>query len=102
MLEHEALTVTAVSRPDVTTALTSVRPRRADAPGPETASSLSDNCIVPSPETESLIEPDQLPAGDITDDVVVGEVGVALPLQPAMPSTTAKTETNRRFIRGGS
>jgi len=25
----------------------------------------------------SLIEPDQLPAGDTADDVVVGEVGVA-------------------------
>jgi hypothetical protein len=46
----------------------------------------------------SLIEPDQLPAGDTTEDVVVGEVGVALPLQPATLSITATTGASRRFI----
>jgi len=62
------------------------------------ACSLSANCIVPSPEMASRIEPDQLPAGDTTDDVVVGEVGVALPLQPATLSITATTGASRRFI----
>jgi hypothetical protein len=44
----------------------------------------------------SLIEPDQLPAGDTTDDVVVGEVGVALPLQPATLTITATIGTSRK------
>jgi hypothetical protein len=59
-------------------------------------SSLSANCMVPSPEMASLIEPDQLPAGETTDDGVVGEAGVAL--QPATLSITAMTGTSRRFI----
>jgi hypothetical protein len=52
----------------------------------------------------SLIEPDQLPAGDATVDVVgagdvlVGDVGVALPLQPATVTITATTGASRRVI----
>ena len=50
--------------------------------------------MVPSPEMESLIEPDQLPAGDPTDDVggVVGEAGVSLPPQSATLSITVQTK----------
>jgi hypothetical protein len=62
------------------------------------ACSLSANCIVPSPEMGSLIEPDHLPAGDIPDDVVAGDVGAARPLQPATLSITATTGASRRFI----
>jgi hypothetical protein len=62
------------------------------------ACSLSANCIVPSPEMASLIEPDQLPAGDTPADGVVGEVGTAPPLQPATLSISATTGASRRFI----
>jgi hypothetical protein len=57
--------------------------------------SLSDNCAVPSPEMGSLIEPDQLPAGDTADDVVGGEVGVALPPQLATLSVIATSRASR-------
>jgi hypothetical protein len=53
---------------------------------------------VPSPETGSLIAPDQPPAGDTTAGVVVGDVGVALSLQPTTLTITATIEANRRFI----
>jgi hypothetical protein len=51
----------------------------------------------------SLIEPDQLPASDTKDDigggdVVVGDVGVALPPHPATLTITATTAASRRFI----
>jgi hypothetical protein len=46
----------------------------------------------------SLIEPDQLPAGETKEDVVVGEVGVALPLHPATLTITAAIAASRRFI----
>jgi hypothetical protein len=45
-----------------------------------------------------LIDPDQLPAGDTADDVVGGEVGVALPPQLATLTITATTGASRRFI----
>jgi hypothetical protein len=54
--------------------------------------------MMPSLEMGSLIEPDQLPAGDRADDVVGDEVGVALPLQPTTLSITPMTEASRRFI----
>jgi len=38
MLEHEVRPVTAVSWPDLTTTLISVKPRRVDPPGPDTVS----------------------------------------------------------------
>lgn len=65
------------------------------------ACSLSDSCAVPSPEMGSLIVPDQLPAGDMTDDVGggdVGDVGVALPLQPATVTITTTRGASRRFM----
>ena len=62
------------------------------------ACSMSDSCAVPSPELGSLIEPDQLPAGDSADDVGVGEVGVVLPLQPPTLIMTATIKASGRFI----
>jgi len=54
---------------------------------------------VPSPEMASLIEPDQLPAGDTGDDVGgVGEAGVSLPPQPATHNITETTRASRRII----
>jgi hypothetical protein len=139
---HEVRPATAVNLFDVKTTLISVKPRRADPPGPAQgacgstysmipqpvganrpapaepekrspflnaadhvpankfgACSTSANCIVPSPEMGSLIEPDQLPAGDPPDDVGVGEVGTEPPLQAATVSITARTgAASRRFI----
>lgn len=47
----------------------------------------------------SLIEPDQLPAGDTGDDVGgVGEAGVSLPPQPATHNITETTRASRRII----
>jgi hypothetical protein len=54
--------------------------------------------MVPSPEMTSLIEPDHVPAGDTTNDVGGGNVGVVLPPQPAALSISAMTGASRRFI----
>jgi hypothetical protein len=64
----------------------------------------SDSPSVPSPETESLSVPDQLPAGDeigvgeITPEGGIGALGAAVPPQPA---TTARAiiGANWRRIR---
>lgn len=59
------------------------------------AAAVSDSCAVPLPETGSLIEPDQLPAGDAGE----GDVGVEPPPQPARPTITTMTGASRRVMR---
>lgn len=68
--------------------------------------SFSDMRSVPSPRSESLIAPDQLPTGDTVADVfgrdigntAVGEAGVALLPQPATPTAIAIASTGRTAI----
>ena len=57
----------------------------------------SDNRAVPSPETASRIDPDQLPAGVLAEGVV-GGAGVELPPQAATLSIAATTGASRRFM----
>ena len=79
--------------------------------------SVSDSCTVPTPETGSVIEPDQVPAGDPEDVVGVVGVGVEMvvvrrnsdsvgevgklrepPPQPARLTITATIGASRRVI----
>jgi hypothetical protein len=57
--------------------------------------SVSDSRAVPSPKMGSLIEPDQLPAGDTTVDAALGDAGADPPPQPARLTTAAATKANR-------
>jgi hypothetical protein len=58
--------------------------------------SPNDNRTVPSPERGSTIEPDQVPAGDAGDDVVVGEVGAVSLLQPAALDISTTIKASRQ------
>jgi hypothetical protein len=59
--------------------------------------SLNVSCKVPLPEIASLIEPDQLPAGETSASV--GDVAAAVsPPQPAALRITAMTRGSHRFI----
>jgi hypothetical protein len=65
--------------------------------------SPSTNCIVPSPESGSLMEPDQVPAGDLSDvdpwdDVAPGEMGEEPPPQAETLRITASAATRRKAI----